>query len=337
MSKISSNYYSVKQCPLYALLIFSFLCMLFPALLFAQNNKDIDREIIEMMNNINLKPTEISFKSTIPVNNNGGHIQAIQYLQYQNQDYYFLSGSSDSYSYYSIVATKKNNAVISVNKILDNPYRHAGGFQISKGLMAIGIEDNYLKDKSMVYIYEINNPNKPPSEPLHIIQRRGIAKRVTAGCVGIIEIENHILVVVGNWDTKHLDFYRLHKDKLHTKNEQFELITTIELATTDKTQWVDTDWLSYQNINLIADSSGTIYLAGMATKKGAGNFLDMYRLTPKGTSDFQLTKIHSRTFPESEISKFEWGAGIYSNKNQQLKVFSTGEHFTPTATLLRFE
>ena len=110
-----------------------------------------------------------------------------------------------------------------------------------------------------------------------------------------------------------------------------------QLATTDRSQWLDTAWLSYQNINLIADASGTIYLAGMATKKGAGNFLDMYRLTPKGTNDFQLTKIHSRTFLESETSKFEWGAGIYSHKNQQLKVFSTGDHFTPTATLLRFE
>lgn len=115
------------------------------------------------------------------------------------------------------------------------------------------------------------------------------------------------------------------------------MITTIELATTDRTKLIDTDWLSYQNINLIADASGTIYLAGMATKKGAGNFLDMYRLTPKGKNDFQLTKIHSRTFPESETSKFEWGAGIYNHKNQQLKVFSTGDHFTPSATLLRFE
>lgn len=70
--------------------------------------------------------------------------------------------------------------------------------------MAIEIEDNHLKDKSKMHIYEINNPH---SEPLQIIQRTGKAKRVTAGCVGIIEIENHILVVVGNWDTKHLDFY----------------------------------------------------------------------------------------------------------------------------------
>ena len=154
---------------------------------------------------------------------------------------------------------------------------------------------------------------------------------------GIIEIENHILVVVGNWDTNHLDFYRMHTNKLHTKNEPFELISTIELATTDRTQWIDTDWLSYQNINLISDAAGTMYLAGMATKDGIGNFLDMYRLTPKGTNDFQLTKIHSRTFPETETSRFQWGAGVYINKDQQLKVFSTGAHFTPTSTLLRFD
>lgn len=317
-------------------MIISFFFLL-PVFIFSQNTTGIDKEIIDMINNINPKPTAISFKSTLPVNNNGGHIQGIQYLNYKNQDYYFISGSSDSYSYYSIVSTNNNNEVISVNKILDNPYRHSGGFQISNNLMAIGIEDNYAKDKSKVYIYEINNPNTPPKEPLHIIHREGVPKRVTAGCVGIIEKDKQVLVVVGNWDTKHLDFYSIRKKDLYNKNKTFELISTIELAKTDRTDWTDPNWLSYQNINLITDTKGTLYLAGLATKDGTGNFLDMYRLTPKGATNFQLTKIHSRKFPEFETSRFQWGAGVYIHKEQQLKIFSTGAHFTPSSTLLRLE
>ena len=71
-----------------------------------------DNEIINLIDKIDPQPVSISFKNILSINNKGGHLQGVQYVKYKQRDYYFLSGSSDSYSYYSVVKTGDENSVV---------------------------------------------------------------------------------------------------------------------------------------------------------------------------------------------------------------------------------
>lgn len=302
-----------------------FALILLPQLVIAQNKNTYEFEIIGMVDQINSVPVSISFQNNLEINNNGGHLQGVQYYKHKQNDYYFLSGSSDSYSYYVVVKVGNKNSVISINKILDKPFKHAGGFQIYKNLMAIGIEDNSGRKKSKVFVYQINDPENTLKQPLKIIERNGAYERATAGCVGIIEIKDYVLVVVGDWDTNHLDFYRIKKEKLFSNDGTFKLVYSIDAVKLDKSEWVDKKWLSYQNINLLKDSEDHIYLAGMASNDDE-NVLDLFRIETEDYSTFKLRNIHTRRFAQNEDSKFNWGAGVYISDDNQLKIFSCGAH-----------
>lgn len=294
----------------------------------AQNGNTSAFEIISLVDKLDSIPVSISFMNSLIVNNKGGHLQGIQYYQYNQNDYYFMSGSSDSYSYYSVVKIGEENSVISINKILDKPFKHAGGFQIYCGHMAIGIEDNSERDKSKVFIYRIDNPENLSLEPLDIIERVGTPKRATAGCVGIIEIDEYLLVVVGDWDTEHLDFYRIEKDKLGTSDVTFELVYSINIEKLDKSDWINDIWLSYQNINFIRDDSDNLYLTGMASNKNEENILDLFKIETEEYLEFEIRKISTKCFVKSIDSNFNWGAGVHLTNERLLKIFSCGANIT---------
>ena len=183
-----------------------------------------DDLIVSKFNRIEENPSVISFKNNKKINNRGGHLQGIQFIQNNTNKYALLSGSSDSYSYYSVIKLGTESEVISVNKLMGKPFKHAGGFQIFQNYLAVGIEDNSKKDKSKVCIYDISDPENPSTKPLAIIEREGKPLRSTAGCVGITKYKNNALLAVGDWDTKHIDFYSCKIDKIET--DGFEMFAS---------------------------------------------------------------------------------------------------------------
>ncbi len=314
-----------------------YVLMLLPLLISAQNNISSDYAIINLVDQLDSIPGSISFQNKLEVNNKGGHLQGVQYLNYKQNDYYIFSGSSDSYSYYSVVKMGKEKSVISVNKIRTKPYKHAGGFQIYNGYMAIGVEDNNERDKSEVYIYRIDNPEDLPREPLEIIERIGTPKRGTAGCVGIIEIGDYVIVVVGDWDTEHLDFYNIKRKKLGIGGESFELKYSINTENIDKSEWNNNSCLPYQNLNFIKDDFDNLYLVGMATNDNEENILDLFRIETEEFSTFKLRKIHTKRFAQNEDSKFNWGAGVYISDDNKLRMFSCGAHILKKSEIYIYE
>lgn len=284
--------------------------------------------VISNLQKLKITPAEIAFTNTFEINNQGGHLQGIQSLLYNQHEYFILSGSSSEYSYYAIAKTGDQNMVASVNKILDKPFKHAGGFQIHQNLMAIGVEDNDKKNISKVFIFHMDNPEKPPKDPLAIIDRMGTFKRATAGCVGITIIKNKVLVVVGDWDTAHLDFYRIDEDRLFEEGATLELEYSINAKQIDKDSWIDDHWLSYQNINFIQDKQGKLFICGMASDSKENNVLDLYQVESQELSTFSLQKVFSQSFPKNETTKFRWGAGVYQNQDGGLKIISCGENIT---------
>jgi hypothetical protein len=304
---------------------------------FAQTHSSALNEIISGLDNISINPRQIAFRNSLMINNNGGHLQGIQRVRHQGSDYYIVSGSSDQHSYYSIIKAGENNLVISNNMILEKPFKHAGGFQICDPLMAVGVEDNEAKDKSKVFIFQLDSPERPPEKPLAIIDRLGTEKRASAGCIGIAQIRDKVLIVVGDWDTIHLDFYVIDRAKLGLDPNALELEYTINTGKTDKKNWIDTSWLAYQNINIITPTPDLLLLAGMATNKNDEDILDLYQISTQDLETFRLTKVYTKNFGSNAQTRFRWGAGIHMTEDGSFQVLSTQENISEQSIINLFQ
>lgn len=286
---------------------------------FGQANND--EFIISKFKSISKNPTSIVFENNIKVNNTGGHLQGIQLIQKGINKYAFLSGSSDSYAYLSVVKLGDKNEVISVNRLMDKPFKHAGGFQIFEDYLAVGIEDNEKKDKSKVCIYDISNPENLSVEPVAVIEREGKPKRSTAGCIGITKYKNKALLAVGDWDTKNIDFYSCPFNNIGKgKFEKFQSINTEKIS---KKDWIDTDWHSYQNINLISYNSD-LYLIGLGQNNNQEDLADLFLLKEDNSNNFNLVKLASKTFQCKNEVSFKAGAGVILSETGELKIISCG-------------
>lgn len=281
-----------------------------------------DETLVAKFQNINQNPGSLGFSNSFEINNKGGHLQGIQLTVRDGKKYAVLTGSSDSYSYYSVVKLGDNGKVIAVNRILDKPFKHAGGFQIFQNYMAVGIEDNDKKDKSKIYVYDISNPEKPAVTPFFEIERKGEPLRSTAGCVGITSYKNQVLLVVGNWDTKHLDFYRC--DFENPDKNSAQLIYTIDTEKMSKSGWVDNNWYSYQNINLFACENNTLYLIGLGKNNHDKDVADLFSLIEDENGNFGLTKLVSKIINSTNECNFKAAAGVYISESGNPEIVSVG-------------
>ena len=318
-----------------------FLTFLFILVFFHANGQQtvesIPFNLIAELDAISAMPTALSVQNRLKLANTGGHLQGIQALIHQGQIYHIVSGSSDSMAYYSIIKTGTESFVISHNLILEKPFKHAGGFQIYENLMAIGVEDNDKKDKSKVFIFQIDNPERPPLEPLAIIDRIGTEKRATAGCVAITEIRDKILIVVGDWDTINLDFYVIDREKLGLDPDALELEYSLNTRKMDKSTWINDDWLSYQNINLNHGDDGQLYLAGMTSNASGQDVLDLYRVSTNDLKVFKLTKMYARNFGSNPVTRFRWGAGMHFTPSGKIEMLATPENIAEESIIHIYE
>ena len=187
---------------------FFLLNIFFPSQLTQANISKINNNnIVNSFLNINTSPKIVTCNNSLESSICGGHLQGIQLMNYAEEEYIILSGSSKYYSYYSIIKLGEINQVLSINKIFTKPFSHAGGFQLYNDYLAIGIEDNFRRDRSKICIFKIKNPRDPPQKPIAIIERKGKKRRYTAGCVGITKFKGNILVLVSDYNCQNLDLY----------------------------------------------------------------------------------------------------------------------------------
>ncbi len=62
-----------------------------------------EQAVVSAFKKLKEEPAVITIANSLEVNNSGGHIQGIQLLSFQNEKYALVTGSSDSYSYYSVM------------------------------------------------------------------------------------------------------------------------------------------------------------------------------------------------------------------------------------------
>ena len=313
------------------ILLISF-AKIFPLLTISQNGS-----FPEFFVKIDTEPQIILCKNDLEVNNQGGHLQGVQLLQRDNVEYAILSGSSGTYAYYLVAKLDHYCEVLSVNILMYKPFKHAGGIQIYQDLMVVGIEDNAAKDKSKICIYKIIDPELLPVKSMAQIEREGEPLRSSAGCTGITRIGDQYLVVVGDWDTKHLDFYLFDEHRLKQNINAFDKVYTIDTEKIDRSAWPDKEWYAYQNINLLKDADGRLYLIGFGQNDQNENIADMFIVESKDLKEFRLIKLISKTFNCKEGADFRSGAGIFLQPDGKIKVISCGSHINNSLILNVFD
>ncbi len=283
---------------------------------------------VQAFEEITDSPKQLTFENSLTVNTQGGHIQGIQ----QVGDYFLLSGSSSTASYYATVA---NNKVVRIDTLLPRPYKHAGGFQVNNGLLAIGVENNETKDVSRVLIYDYSDPANLSNQLIQVVQRKGKAKRATAGCVAIAKYQEQYLLLVGDWDTRHLDLYQISVDSIENNEASFVLTQSITLKDHPRDGWVDKAWYPYQNINLF-NSEGSLYLVGLGINEQEKNVADVFTLSLEPT--FELVKVVSRTFPKQAQTSFLWGAGTdWQPEIKKMRILTTPYSINSENTIVVYQ
>jgi hypothetical protein len=242
----------------------------------------------------------------------GGHLQGVQAFQRDGRDLLLLSGSADSFSYLITVDLSVTNRTAVLTKLLDAPYRHAGGFQMVDGrFVAIGLEDNHARDKSKIWVLDMAaDHSRQRRIPLIEIERAGEIKRSTAGAVAMARFGERHLLIVGGWDSATLDFYESNGSPLDDERCRFQMRETWSAALADRSDWSDTRFGSYQNINLITDKDGRCFLAAFC-REGDADRLDVHelRMGKDTPTSHRLRKRASRQFHCAKTN-FKAGAGL---------------------------
>tara|TARA_Y100001949_G_C15944410_1_gene311729 strand:- start:28 stop:957 length:930 start_codon:yes stop_codon:yes gene_type:complete len=286
-------------------------------------------DLIKKLDAISITPEQISIDNKLKIEKKGGHLQGIQTYRYNDETYLYASGSSSQYGY---LVSASETSVKRLHVLRKKPLKHAGGFQISNNWLAVGIEDNELRNVSEVHVYQL----KDPFDELilkAVIDRKGDWERATAGAVAIIEWENRLLMLVGDWSNRNVDFYHASLDHDRTILD-FQKSGEIEMATYDKKDWVDDVPWPYQNINLVKYGE-QLLLFGFSSGEGDANVLDVYELEDPFSKSPLLTKIYSRTFPKTKSTRFGWGAGI-QYENNKFTLYSCGENILKQMEVARY-
>ena len=274
----------------------------YPLLGFSQQVKNVP----EAFENLSSEPESIFLTNELQGPTDEGHFQGVQVIEKNEIEKLLISGSSLTQAYILQVdlATLKTEKLIA---LMGEPYRHAGGIQVSEPYIAVGIEDNFTKTTSKVCLYNYRDANLHKAQPNIIIDREGEAKRQTAGSTGLLARATDFLMVVSNWDSRNWDFYCIDPEK----SEQTML---------DSFSAPD-DWASYQSINLIRDKEA-IYAIGFYNKERV-NCADLILVSSLETFEPIMEKVLTKTFNCTNAVDFGAAAGLQVDKEGKLHIWGT--------------
>ncbi|MDB4293232.1 hypothetical protein N9954_07455 [Maribacter sp.] len=275
---------------------------LYPILGCGQHVKNVP----EAFEAISSEPKLIFLSNEIKVPSEGGHLQGVQVIVQDGMEKLLISGSSltTAYVLQLDLATQKADTLIS---LMHEPFRHAGGFQVSEPYLAVGMEDNVAKTTSKVCVYSYPDARLYKAQPNVTITREGEAKRQTAGATGIVARDQGYLIVVGNWDSRNWDFY-------HIDPKQKEQKMLKSFAAPDH-------WAGYQAINLIRDNEA-IYAIGFYKKELVG-MADLILVSRLETFEPIMEKVSTKTFNCNNEVDFGAAAGLQVDKEGKLHIWGT--------------
>lgn len=252
---------------------------------------------------LSLEPTVYVVNNNLEVPTKGGHLQGIQVVNSLHGEKLLLSGSSLKQAYLIQIDLTKRKSDRLIG-LMNDPYRHAGGFQVSGSYLGIGIEDNHAKTSSKVCFYTIQNGF---SQASIVIERNGIAKEQTAGSVGLIPWNDAYFAVVSNWDSRNWDFY-----SLNFQNNESKFLKRFDAPQ---------NWGSYQSINFVSDKE-SIYAIGFYLKDKKA-IADLFLLSGLTSFEPDIELISSKIFNCSSKVDFSGAVGLQVDDAGKLHIWAS--------------
>lgn len=297
--------------------IFAFILgLLSPLFLKSQQLQNIPKAISEIGDQIQTLP--FSTKG-FDIPRSQGHYQGIQF--HPQGSYAYISGSSANRAYQLIIDIKKKASVRQVHIFDQDPYRHAGGIQIYKQYLIVGVEDNAKRTISKIQIYDLN---PTPFQPKKLIEipRNGDYEVSTAGAVAMTKSDNFYYLIVGSWDCQTLDIYKSNGKALEDSDCAFSKEATWVRNTSDRSEWSDPEFSSYQNLNLLSDNKGNLFLLGFAQtgKKEVVDVFEVSTLSPL-LNNRRIRKVMRKEIPLKKTT-FKAGGGSFINNQGKINIFA---------------
>jgi hypothetical protein len=203
----------------------------------------------------------------------------------------------------------------------DPGFDHSGGIQSVGSFLAVGLEEG---SHSRVAFWYVADPQHP--------RRVGTLSHATglegAGTVSIARLrDGRYLLIVGGTNANTLDFY-VSRGGTSLQTPRFD-----HTATWKESQLVggDREFGNYQNLGLVADAGGRLFLIGTHRNEAGGfgkDFADLFRLEGSPHSP-RIRKVASRHlfcgFPGGAQCDLDAAGGVYVTPSGRLLLYGT-EH-----------
>ena len=197
-------------------------------------------------------------------------------------------------------------------------FHHAGGMQLSGHFLAVPFEKD---DTSKVVIYDLSNPLSPTLLANEIDHSDLAAEAGTASLAKLAD--GRFLLIIGRANANILDFYVSDAPDLAiTTFSFFDTWDESEL----QTEIADTEFANYQNLNLLTQCDGKLFLVG--THRNDVNqkeWIDLYRLENDTDDDVVITKVAKKHLFCDDHCDLDAAGGIYVDPEGRLYVYGT-EH-----------
>jgi hypothetical protein len=154
------------------------------------------------------------------------------------------------------------------------------------------------------------------------IPRSGAKYVSTAGAVGMSTLGRGTLLAVASFNAGTVDFYRSEGDPFQGSPFDFQFTWAADGA--DKTNWIDQNWGAYQNINLLTQRNGQLFLIGTHRSSGE-DWMDLYTINLNVAPSSALTKVGKKHMYCTLGCDFNRAAGIFIESSDAFKVFATPE------------
>jgi hypothetical protein len=217
-------------------------------------------------------------------------------------------------------------------------FTHAGGMQALGNVLAVPFEDG---GTSKVVFYDVGDPRHPvrlANDVDHVVD--GGSSEAGTATLGKLA-DGRFLLIIGRADANILDFYVSTGTDLRTTG--YERFTTWDeddvvselcgpFGCMCGLLGTDCEFGNYQNVNLVQQCDGTLYLAGTHASSvlGAGaDFVDLYRLENGTGNAVLITKVAKRhlfcSYRGFTHCEGDAAGGLYVDPAGQLLVYLT-EH-----------
>lgn len=283
----------------------------------AQHDEAPD-DVMAAFDRVSLDAIDLTFSAADLDLPPGGHIQGIQFRYDADNDRFlaFLSHDSRTHGYVVVVAFTATldspGEVIHVHRFEKGRLRHAGGIQLSGDLLVVGLEDNWKKDFSEVQFWSVSDPLAWQRVLPLTLRRRGPPKAWTAGAVGLVAGTDGAALAVGNWDCRDIDVFRSTHVDLRHEECRFTPVGRWSVKDADISDWSpDSEFGSYQAINLIRQTDGQLFLAGFHQAGRDRDVADLFELDLSAEPHRLLRKVATKQIKLSDDVHFKYGGGLF--------------------------